>query len=99
MPANRTLGVTAETNRPTPGVSVAPAPMARLVAFGALPGHKLVTVEPIMRFDLAGFRRRHHRRRPDLVIVGADSKGCGLAEPSRAEILALLESLRPQGWT
>ncbi len=50
-----------------------------------------------MRFDLADFAGGIIDARPDCVIVGADSKGTGLAEPSRGEILALLDVLRAAG--
>jgi hypothetical protein len=97
MPPNRTLGMTAETNRPTPGVSAAPPPMDRLAAFGVLPGPRLVTIEPVMRFDLADFAAGIVNARPDRVLIGADSKGAGLPEPSRGEVLALLQALRAAG--
>jgi protein gp37 len=97
MPPNRTLGMTAETNRPSHGISVAPDPMDRLAAFASLPGPRLVTVEPIMKFDLPEFVDGIVNARPDMVFVGADSKGAGLPEPSRAEVLALLDTLRSAG--
>jgi protein gp37 len=94
MPPKRILGVTAETNRPTPTISLAPSPMARLAAFGGLPGSKLITIEPIMDFDLAPFGAALLAAKPDFVIVGADSKGTTLPEPPKAKILALLALLR-----
>jgi hypothetical protein len=97
MPPKRTLGVTAETNRPTPTVSLAPAPLDRLSAFGGLPGPKLITIEPIMDFDLAPFGATLLAAKPDLVIVGADSKGTTLVEPPKQKILALLALLRKAG--
>lgn len=97
MPPKRTLGVTAETNRPTPTISRAPAPLDRLAAFGGLPGPKLITIEPIMDFDLAPFAAALLAAKPDLVIVGADSKGTTLAEPPKQKILALLALLRKAG--
>jgi protein gp37 len=97
MPENRILGITVETNRPTPGISLAPAPMERLAAFGALPGPKRITVEPILQFDLQDFVSGLVNAGPDWVIVGADSKSTGLTEPSRAEIIALLDTLKAAG--
>jgi hypothetical protein len=97
MPPKRILGVTAETNRPTPTISRAPSPLDRLEAFGRLPGPKLITIEPIMDFDIAPFGAALLAATPDLVIVGADSKGTTLIEPSRRKILALLALLRKAG--
>lgn len=93
LPPNRILGMTAETNRPTPEISLAPPPMDRLAAFSTIAGPKLVTVEPILQFDLEPFVTGILQANPDYAIVGADSKGSGLAEPSKAEVLALLAAL------
>lgn len=97
MPANRTLGITAETNRPTPTVSSAPPPMERLTAFSQLPGPKLVTIEPILKFDLDEFVAGIVLAKPDQVIIGADSKATGLQEPDRREILPLIAALEGAG--
>jgi hypothetical protein len=50
-----------------------------------------------MKFDLPEFVDGIVNARPDMVFVGADSKGAGLPEPSRAEVLALLDTLRSAG--
>jgi DNA repair photolyase len=94
MPPDRVLGATAETNRPTQGISHAPAPLDRLAAMAGLSGRKLVTIEPILEFDLDEFVAALIRARPDHIIVGADSKCRGLKEPSKTELLALLDTLR-----
>jgi protein gp37 len=97
MPPDFVLGTTAETNRPTPDISRAPAPMDRLVAMGGLPGRKLVTVEPLLAFDVDPFVAAILQSRPDHVIVGADSKNRGLKEPSRLDVIGLLDALRAAG--
>jgi protein gp37 len=97
MPPDFVLGTTAETNRSTAGISLAPAPMDRLVAMGGLPGRKLVTVEPILEFDLEPFVTAIVQSKPDHVIVGADSKFRGMKEPTRLDVIGLLDALRAAG--
>jgi hypothetical protein len=71
--------------------------MDRLVAMGGLPGRKLVTVEPLLAFDVDPFVAAILQSRPDHVIVGADSKNRGLKEPSRLDVIGLLDALRAAG--
>jgi len=99
MPPERILGATVETNRPTPGISLAPPPMDRLAAMRSLPGRKLVTVEPLLDFDLPELATGLLLAKPELVIVGADSKHCGLQEPGKRQILDLLDVLKAGGLT
>ena len=86
-----------ETNRPTPGISRAPAPMDRLAAMRAIPGRKLITVEPILDFDLPALATGLLLAKPEVVIVGSDSKCCGLKEPGRSQIMDLLDVLKAGG--
>lgn len=97
MPPDFVLGATAETNRPTAGISVAPAPLDRLAAMGGYTAKKLITVEPVLEFDLDPFVAALLAAKPDHVIVGADSKFRGLKEPSKTDLLALLAALRAAG--
>jgi protein gp37 len=97
MPPAFVLGATAETNRPTPTISLAPAPLDRLAAMGALTAKKLVTVEPVLEFDVDPFVAALVAARPDHVIVGADSKLGTLREPSKADLIALIAGLRAAG--
>lgn len=92
MPPNHILGTTIETNR-VYGLSKAPAPEARMTAMLALPMPKMVSIEPIMDFDLdilAGWIREI---KPVFVSIGADSKGHNLPEPPSWKIEALIEEL------
>ena len=97
LPPDRMLGVTAETNRTTKAISTAPDPLDRLAVFGVLPGPKRITVEPIMDFDLDVFLPALLAAKPDNVVIGADSKGAGLPEPSGQKIYRLLVGLRAAG--
>jgi len=93
MPEKRILGATVETNRPTPTISKAPAPSSRLEAMASLPGRKLITVEPIMEFDLPDLAAGILKVQPEMVAIGADSKGTGLPEPKRQELVGLIQQL------
>jgi protein gp37 len=97
MPPDHVLGTTAETNRSTAGISLAPAPLDRLAAMSGLAGRKLVTVEPLLEFDLNPFVAAILQSKPDHVILGADSKFRGLREPTRRDVVALLDALRAAG--
>jgi protein gp37 len=97
MPPDFILGATAETNRPTPEISLAPAPLDRLAAMGGLTATKLVTVEPVLEFDLDEFVAALIRAKPDHIIIGADSKFRGMKEPSRNDLIALMNDLRAAG--
>ena len=97
MPPDYILGATAETNRPTTGISLAPAPLDRLVAMGELTAKKLITVEPVLEFDVDPFVAALVAAKPDHVIVGADSKYRGLQEPGKVELVALMDGLRAAG--
>jgi hypothetical protein len=101
MPPAVILGTTIETNRPTPEVSHAPLPRDRFEAMLWLrknsPNKLFVTVEPILRFDLAELVDWIAALRPDFLNIGADSKNRGLDEPSRAEVVALVAELKRRG--
>lgn len=97
MPSKRILGATVETNRPTPGISTAPAPLSRLQAMASLTGRKLITIEPVMEFDLEELAASIGAVNPEIVAIGADSKGTGLKEPGRSELVGLIRTLYAKG--
>ena len=53
----------------------------------------MVTVEPIMQFDLNRFKEMIDDIGPDMIAIGADSQSRGLPEPSADEVKALLREL------
>lgn len=78
--------------------SKAPPPIDRMVWITAI-GLKLgvktfITLEPIMEFDLKTMMDWLVEARPDFVNIGADSKKCGLLEPTKEEIEKLLLCLK-----
>ncbi len=89
------LGITLETNRDTN--YNAPNPVERYAEFTSIkyPYHnKMVTIEPIMDFDLEVFVKWIKDINPKWVNIGADSKGHNLPEPSKEKIEILINELK-----
>jgi DNA repair photolyase len=93
------VGTTLETNRETSYMSVAPSPVWRAKAMREIAPHlfTFVTIEPILKFDVAPFVKMIRDCRPFFVNIGADSKGHGLPEPTAEEIELLVRRLRAEG--
>jgi hypothetical protein len=87
FPESRVLGTTIETNRPYAGTA-APDPDGR-----ALPFVDVVSVEPVMEFDLDEMVSLMRRVGPRWIALGADSKGHGLPEPTAEELRGLVDEL------
>ncbi len=92
LPKHTTLGITLESNRCWNG-SKAPCSAERYVAFKDLYAEKMVSIEPIMDFDLDDFLSIINDIAPAFVSIGADSKGHKLLEPPPDKINALIEAL------
>ncbi len=92
FPKKTILGTTMETNREYTGKCLTPilraGYLAELDSF-----ERMVTVEPIMDFDLEIFVDQIKSVNPSWVNIGADSQGHGLPEPSKEKILALIKEL------
>lgn len=99
FPPNSIIGVTLETNRENDLVS-APSRKDRVGWFSMdypLLKRKMVTIEPIMDFDLDVFVSEIRKINPEFVNIGADSnnkKSYKFLEPSKEKILALIEELK-----
>ena len=94
-PSKVFFGTTIETNREN---DLADAPTRESRAYW-MQGHKhnniILTIEPIMKFDLEPFVEMIKKISPKWVNIGADSKHTeGLDEPSRAEVDALIIELK-----
>ena len=83
-------GTTIETNRHYAGVSNAPEPIERYKAMLELKYPKMVSIEPVMDFDLYVLEDWLRSLSPDFVSIGADSGNNHLPEPSSAKIKALI---------
>jgi hypothetical protein len=97
MPKMAIIGTTIETNREelTAKYSRTPTPYDRAAAMRILSERftTFVTIEPILAFDYEKLAELILWSKVDFVNVGADSKGCGLQEPSDLAVAKLLCAL------
>jgi len=96
IPKGSVLGTTIETNRDYK-ISVAPSVKDRaffLGHLGTVDGFQtMVTIEPIMDFDLNELIWLMRVAHPSWVNIGADSKGHNLPEPSSEKVDTLIKEL------
>ena len=98
FPENAVLGATIETNRDDLykkyRISRAPLPSERYRAMKELDWDlKIISIEPILKFELEGFVKWIVDIDPLLVFVGYDNWNNKLPEPSLAETLKLIDRL------
>jgi len=93
FPDDVVLGTTIETNRDY-NVSKAPYPWERMMAMTYLDKPKMVSIEPIMDFDLDILPYWIKNIKPEFVSIGADSKGHNLPEPPAEKVQRLIEQLQ-----
>ena len=92
-PENVVLGATIETNRDYP-VSKAPPMFERYESMKKLPfENKIVSIEPIMNFDLEPFVEWIRDIGPVMVHVGYDNYHNNLTEPSLTKVRELIQQL------
>jgi hypothetical protein len=97
IPENSILGVTLETNR-SPPYTAAPRPESRYFWFLELAWkRKMVSIEPVIDFDLEKLVSWIKRLQPEFVSIGADSDPDSnvLLEPTQWKVLDLIVSLMP----
>jgi DNA repair photolyase len=94
-PKNSVLCVTVESNRKYPEISLAPDPWDRLGLLECWDKRRMITVEPILDFDVDVFPELIKRCEPYQVNIGADTGHNDLPEPSPEKIHELIERLRP----
>ncbi len=91
---NEILCITLETNLDIRDITRANKPTNRAVEFGKNKhNHKMVTIEPIMDFDLDIFVDLINDIKPEQVNIGADSGHNNLPEPSKEKVLQLITEL------
>ena len=100
MPFDTVIGTTIESNRWHSEMGKAPYPAQRChdiasLSISAFP--VMITVEPIMDFDMPDLFEFIKNCYPELVNIGADSKGHKLPEPSADKINSLIIELRHHG--
>lgn len=97
FPVNTILGTTIETNRDY-GVTKAPSPIRRYAAIINIEDivhfRWMVSIEPVMDFDLDIMLRWMERIPPVFVSIGADSGKNDLPEPSPKKLQSLISGLR-----
>lgn len=94
FPENCVLGITAETNRSTTAFSFAPVPETRFENFRRINhSRKMVSIEPIMDFDLPNFFHQIISVNPQFVAIGYDNYHNGLSEPPLEKTMRLIEEL------
>ncbi len=94
FPKDFIFGITLETNRGTNDVSLAPTPFERAKVFMDLNVNRMISIEPIMDFDLEVLVAWIRNCFPDFVSIGADSKGHSLPEPSWDKVQDLIKELK-----
>ncbi len=95
FPERTILGTTLESNRHYPKVSQAPSPWERYSAMHYLHVKDIMlSVEPVLDFDLDEFVSWIRNLAPGFVSIGADSKGHKLPEPSKEKVSVFIGQLR-----
>ena len=87
------LCTTIESDKVHTCMAKAPHPKDRAEALSLYPHRKMITVEPIMDFDLKDFTALILSAEPEQVNIGADSCRSGLREPPAWKIKELIEAL------
>ncbi len=86
-------GVTIESNRHYLDISKAPSPLHRYQAMLQIKRPKMISIEPILDFDLDVLLAWIDAISPQFVSIGADSKGHGLPEPPAHKVIDLIAAL------
>lgn len=97
IPKNVIVGATIESDMDYP-VSKAPKQADRLKAMQDITDNrKMLSIEPIMDFNLYTFSEEIIKTKPEFVAVGYDNYKNGLREPRLAETEALIKKLEAAG--
>jgi DNA repair photolyase len=98
FPPRSVLGVTLESNRNYPDISKAPSIIHRQCWMMELRDKSdfpmMISIEPILDFDLDEFVTIIQSIRPSFVSIGADSKNHHLPEPAAAKLEEFLLAMR-----
>lgn len=103
LPPNLLVASTIETNRYiVPVISAAPDPSVRFTAMGYMKANfpaltRVLSVEPIMDFDLNIFATQIINLKPEWVAVGYDNYNFGLPEPELSKTMTLINVLEREG--
>jgi len=92
-PDESVVCVTVESNIPWPGISEAPQPYDRIESLKRIGFKKMITIEPVMDFDVMTFAEMIISCKPIQVNIGADSSGNHLPEPTPEKLEQLIDYL------
>ena len=101
FPENVILGITLETNRDElcQTISKAPPPSQRYEVFKSISHpQKMVTIEPVMDFDLDVLLPWLEEINSCMIWIGYDSRNTGLPEPELAKVRSLHWELARRGF-
>lgn len=94
LPPKVVIGTTIETNRVYPQMGDTVPPIDRSMWLRDFYNYEtMITIEPIMDFDLEEFIKLIKISNPKWINIGADSKQHNLPEPQKEKILLLIEEL------
>jgi protein gp37 len=94
LPVKSTICTTIETNRIYPEMGNTPSPFDRAIAMSLIDLPKLVTLEPLMAFDLEKLINLVKISKASTCNIGANSYNkIKLPEPTKAEVLELIAEL------
>jgi len=101
MPQSYIVGTTLETDDKAllQTLSAAPSPSVRIEGLRRwrLFCDTYITIEPILKFDVDRMMDLIKIAEPGWVNIGADSKGGNLPEPSKDDVLTLIDALHSEG--
>ena len=101
FPKKTILGATIESNRRY-NLSEAPQVAERAEAMASLSKTKefkiMISVEPVLDFDVKKFSTMLRNIHPDFISIGADSKKNNLPEPSKEKVEQLISKLKEYGF-
>jgi DNA repair photolyase len=95
---NIVFATTMETNRQISGISKAPSPAHRMTyieKINRLGFETMITVEPVMDFDLEDFIDMLRFTNATQINIGAVTGGHNLPEPSKEKVALLIEQVKP----
>ena len=93
FPEKSILGTTLESNKEY-NISQAPSVVNRYIAMKQYKMRKMISLEPLLDFDLKILVRWIREISPEFVSIGADSKNNDLSEPSSNDVKQLIEILK-----
>jgi protein gp37 len=94
FPKQSILGTTIESDIDYADISLAPSVTQRCEVMSHLAIRKMVSIEPILDFDIDRFVSMLHKIQPEFVSIGADSGRNNLPEPSPEKIGELILKLK-----